>query len=140
VALAAATGRGCGRLAGAREPVSGLQPEAALRAGPLATPADLLQHTLMHDSDWPDSMWPRWLSVAGVKTEPFKSSLQLQLFNLMIQAAIDGLGVALAQGAAGARRSRSGRARPPSTSTCTSDLLCQRDAQAVDRGLNHQIG
>jgi len=42
---------------------------------PLATPADLLQHTLMHDSDWPDSMWPRWLSVPGVKTEPFKSSL-----------------------------------------------------------------
>jgi LysR family transcriptional regulator, glycine cleavage system transcriptional activator len=64
---------------------------------PLATPADLLQHTLMHDSDWPDSMWSRWLSVAGVKTEPFKSSLSFNYSNLMIQAAIDGLGVALAQ-------------------------------------------
>jgi LysR family glycine cleavage system transcriptional activator len=64
---------------------------------PLATPADLLQHTLMHDSDWPDSMWPRWLSVAGVKAEPFKSSLSFNYSNLMIQAAIDGLGVALAQ-------------------------------------------
>jgi len=64
---------------------------------PLATPADLLKHTLMHDSDWPDSMWTRWLSVAGVKTESAKSSLSFNYSNLMIQAAIDGLGVALAQ-------------------------------------------
>jgi LysR family glycine cleavage system transcriptional activator len=64
---------------------------------PLATPADLLQHTLMHDSDWPDSMWPRWLSVAGVKADQRTPSLSFNYSNLMIQAAIDGLGVALAQ-------------------------------------------
>ncbi len=64
---------------------------------PLATPADLLQHTLMHDSDWPDSMWPRWLSVAGVKADQRKPSLSFNYSNLMIQAAIDGLGVALSQ-------------------------------------------
>ncbi len=64
---------------------------------PLKVPTDLLQHTLMHDSDWPESMWPRWLAVAGVKVEQLKSSLSFNYSNLMIQAAIDGLGVALAQ-------------------------------------------
>jgi len=64
---------------------------------PLKVPADLLQHTLMHDSDWPESMWPRWLAVAGVKVEQLKSSLSFNYSNLMIQAAIDGLGVALSQ-------------------------------------------
>jgi LysR family transcriptional regulator, glycine cleavage system transcriptional activator len=64
---------------------------------PLKSPADLLQHTLMHDSDWPDSMWQRWLGVAGVKADQRKPSLSFNYSNLMIQAAIDGLGVALAQ-------------------------------------------
>jgi len=64
---------------------------------PLKSPGDLLQHTLMHDSDWPDSMWQRWLGVAGVKADQRKPSLSFNYSNLMIQAAIDGLGVALAQ-------------------------------------------
>jgi len=70
-----------------------------LRAGPppIDTPADLLQHTLMHDSDWPESMWVRWLAVAGVKVEQLKPSLSFNYSSLMIQAAIDGLGIALAQ-------------------------------------------
>ena len=70
-----------------------------LLAGPAAlrVPADLLQHTLMHDSDWPESMWQRWLAVAGVKAEQLKPSLSFNYSNLMIQAAIDGLGVALSQ-------------------------------------------
>lgn len=70
-----------------------------LRAGPppIVTPADLLQHTLMHDSDWPESMWVRWLSIAGVKAEQLKPSLSFNYSSLMIQAAIDGLGVALAE-------------------------------------------
>jgi len=64
---------------------------------PLATPADLLQHTLMHDSDWPESMWPRWLAAAGVKAEKLNSALSFNNSSLMIQAAIDGLGIALTQ-------------------------------------------
>ena len=70
-----------------------------LRRGPipLKTPADLLQHTLMHDSDWPESMWVRWLAAAGVKAEKLKAALSFNYSSLMIQAAIDGLGVALAQ-------------------------------------------
>lgn len=70
-----------------------------LRAGPppVVIPADLLQHTLMHDSDWPESMWARWLSIAGVKAEQLKPSLSFNYSSLMIQAAIDGLGVALAE-------------------------------------------
>jgi LysR family glycine cleavage system transcriptional activator len=70
-----------------------------LRRGPipLKTPADLLQHTLMHDSDWPESMWVRWLAAAGVKADQLKAALSFNYSSLMIQAAIDGLGVALAQ-------------------------------------------
>jgi LysR family glycine cleavage system transcriptional activator len=64
---------------------------------PLQTPADLLEHPLMHDSDWPESMWARWLAAAGVKAEHLTPSLSFNNSSLMIQAAIDGLGVALAQ-------------------------------------------
>jgi LysR family glycine cleavage system transcriptional activator len=64
---------------------------------PLRTPADLVNHTLMHDSDWPESMWERWLAAAGVKIDQPKSRLSFNYSNLMIQAAIDGLGIALAQ-------------------------------------------
>jgi LysR family glycine cleavage system transcriptional activator len=64
---------------------------------PLSTPADLLQHTLMHDSDWPESMWARWLAAAGVKAEKLNSSLSFNYSSLMIQAAIDGLGIALTE-------------------------------------------
>jgi len=70
-----------------------------LRRGPvpLKAPADLLHHTLMHDSDWPESMWVRWLAAAGVKADKLKPALSFNYSNLMIQAAIDGLGVALVQ-------------------------------------------
>src|SRR5262245_32440837 len=70
-----------------------------LRRGPvpLKTAADLLNHTLMHDSDWPESMWTRWLAAAGVKADQLKPALSFNYSSLMIQAAIDGLGVALAQ-------------------------------------------
>lgn len=70
-----------------------------LRRGPvpLKTPADLLNHTLMHDSDWPESMWVRWLAAAGVKADNLRPALSFNYSSLMIQAAIDGLGVALAQ-------------------------------------------
>jgi LysR family glycine cleavage system transcriptional activator len=70
-----------------------------LRRGPvpLKTPADLLKHTLMHDTDWPESMWARWLAAAGVKVQQLKPALSFNYSNLMIQAAIDGLGVALSE-------------------------------------------
>jgi LysR family glycine cleavage system transcriptional activator len=70
-----------------------------LRRGPipLKTPADLLNHTLMHDPDWPEAMWERWLAAAGVRVDRLKSPLSFNHSSLMIQAAIDGLGVALAE-------------------------------------------
>jgi LysR family glycine cleavage system transcriptional activator len=42
-------------------------------------------------------MWARWLAVAGVKAEKLSSSLSFNYSSLMIQAAIDGLGVALTE-------------------------------------------
>jgi len=64
---------------------------------PLREPADLLQHTLMHDNDWPEDMWVRWLRMAGVTVERLKPALSFNYSSLMLQAAIDGLGVALGQ-------------------------------------------
>jgi LysR family glycine cleavage system transcriptional activator len=42
-------------------------------------------------------MWVRWLAAAGVKADQLKPALSFNYSSLMIQAAIDGLGVALAQ-------------------------------------------
>lgn len=68
-------------------------------ADKLRQPADLLAATLLHnegmrwDPTYPD--WPRWLGEAGVTAE---SELRLRPFgdaNLVIQAAVAGLGAAL---------------------------------------------
>ena len=64
---------------------------------PLREPADLVGMTLLHDYDWPEDMWARWLRLAGVKVERLKPSLSFNYSSLVLQAAVDGLGVALAQ-------------------------------------------
>lgn len=65
---------------------------------PLKTPADLVHFNLISDTDWRRAQfdfWPRWLTAAGAPTLELKTSLTFNYSNLMIQAAIDGLGVAL---------------------------------------------
>jgi LysR family glycine cleavage system transcriptional activator len=64
---------------------------------PLAEPADLSQHTLLQDYDWRVDLWDRWLALAGVTGLVGRRALSFNSSNLMIQAAIDGLGVALSQ-------------------------------------------
>jgi LysR family glycine cleavage system transcriptional activator len=62
---------------------------------PLREPADLIRHTLLHDYDWRENVWIRWLADAGVKVESLHHALSFNHSNLMLQAAVDGLGVAL---------------------------------------------
>lgn len=65
---------------------------------PLKTPQDLVNFKLISDLDWRRAQfdfWPRWLSAAGTPTLELKTNLTFNYSNLMIQAAIDGLGVAL---------------------------------------------
>ena len=78
---------------------SSLQPVCAPRlAAELRRPADLSGATLLHVSHWGEE-WPRWLAAAGV-AEPSSPSgtrgLSFGSYAMTLQAAIDGVGVALA--------------------------------------------
>jgi LysR family glycine cleavage system transcriptional activator len=59
---------------------------------PLAAPADLARHTLLHDDVWSED-WARWLSKAGVRNVPSAAGPVFSLFSLALQAAVDGGGV-----------------------------------------------
>ncbi len=63
---------------------------------PLRTPEDLRHHPLIHDASGED--WRRWLAAAGVSVVP-APSLHFHDSSLVIQAAIEGQGVALAYSA-----------------------------------------
>ncbi|GLR81273.1 LysR family transcriptional regulator (plasmid) [Azospirillum oryzae] len=78
---------------------SSLQPVCAPRlAAELRRPADLAGATLLHVSHWGED-WPRWLAAAGV-ADPAAASgirgLSFGSYAMTLQAAIDGVGVALA--------------------------------------------
>lgn len=64
---------------------------------PLREPADLANHTLLQDYDWNVDLWERWLAAAGLTLPARRRALSFNSSNLMLQAAIDGLGVALTQ-------------------------------------------
>src|SRR5215471_1514243 len=64
---------------------------------PLKVPTDLCHHTLISDYDWRVDFWQLWLEAAGVSRFAAKHSLSFNYSTLMLQAAIDGLGVALSQ-------------------------------------------
>lgn len=68
-----------------------------LRTGkPLKRPADLALHTLLYDMRWAD-MWPRWFEAAGLRLNRAQRKLSVSFSGLVLQAALDGVGVALAQ-------------------------------------------
>ncbi len=63
---------------------------------PLRCPQDLAQHTLLQASGGYDDDWRLWLTAAGLPAEISRqSSLSFDLIFMTIQAAIDGLGVAI---------------------------------------------
>lgn len=63
---------------------------------PLRTPADLAKQTLLHD-DLPED-WGSWLKAAGVEMQ-VKRGLEFNHSEMVLQAAADGLGVALGRSA-----------------------------------------
>lgn len=65
----------------------------ALAAG-LKKPADLRTATLLHVSHWMED-WPHWLDAAGAP-RPVSKGLTFANYAMTLQAAIDGVGVALA--------------------------------------------
>lgn len=66
-----------------------------LRRQPLGEVGDLAQHTLLHVASMP-RLWRDWLAKAGHGALEPAAALMLDHFYLSIQAAVDGLGVAMA--------------------------------------------
>lgn len=68
---------------------------------PLLTPADLKHHTLLHDGstyvDGSNPHWSTWLQHANVPDVDATRGLSFSPSHLVLNAAIDGLGVALAK-------------------------------------------
>lgn len=66
---------------------------------PLKTPRDLLKHKLIHldweahGTPWPN--WKMWMAAAGIRDFDDRSGLHFQQTSFAVQAAIDGMGVAL---------------------------------------------
>jgi len=70
----------------------------ALLAGnrALKCPQDLAHHTLLHSSGGYDDDWRLWLTAAGLPTDISKQpGLTFDLILMTVQAAIDGIGVAM---------------------------------------------
>jgi LysR family transcriptional regulator, glycine cleavage system transcriptional activator len=65
-----------------------------LRDRPIETAQDLRRHVLLH-STTTRSAWPQWLAAAGVPNLTPARHLELDHVYLQLQAAVDGLGVAL---------------------------------------------
>ena len=67
---------------------------ALLQRLPLSSVADLGRHTLLHTAKLP-RIWSEWFAAAGHENLEPESTLTFDHFYLSIQAAIDGLGVAM---------------------------------------------
>lgn len=98
---------------------------ALLQRLPLRTPDDMRQHTLLHTSSLP-RVWPDWLASAEVPALRPAAALTFDHFFLTLQAAIDGIGVAMGPTALIADDLAAGRLvapfagpRLPSRSYCT---------------------
>ncbi len=63
-------------------------------AQPLRKPADLKHAALLHDTT--HRHWQQWLELAGVEGVDARAGLVVEDMNVLIQAAIEGQGVALA--------------------------------------------
>jgi DNA-binding transcriptional LysR family regulator len=66
---------------------------ALLQRSPITVADDLAKHVLLHSDTRPDA-WRHWLGAAGVKAKCRKKQ-SFDHFYLALQAAVDGLGVAL---------------------------------------------
>jgi LysR family transcriptional regulator, glycine cleavage system transcriptional activator len=67
---------------------------ALLQRVPLRLPGDLQRHTLLHTSSLP-RVWPDWLASAKIPALRPAATLTFDHFYLTLQAAIDGIGIAM---------------------------------------------
>lgn len=80
---------------------------------PLAEPADLRHHVLLHfpqaEEYWPTAAWSVWLETMNQHGLRPAGSLQFNQYDQLLNAALEGQGVALAVGALVQRHIRQGR-------------------------------
>lgn len=67
---------------------------ALLERLPLRVPGDIRRHTLLHTSSLP-RLWPDWLASANIPALRPAAALTFDHFFLTLQAAIDGIGIAM---------------------------------------------
>ena len=67
---------------------------ALLQRVPLRVPGDLRQHTLLHTSSLP-RLWPDWLASVQMPALKPAAALTFDHFYLSLQAAMDGIGIAM---------------------------------------------
>jgi LysR family glycine cleavage system transcriptional activator len=71
-------------------------PQLSQGSKPLRSPQDLANHTLLHTSGGYDDDWRLWLTAAGLPANISKPpGLTFDLILMTVQAAIDGIGVAM---------------------------------------------
>ncbi|WP_244182613.1 transcriptional regulator GcvA [Pseudomonas floridensis] len=87
---------------------------ALLQRLPLHVPEDLRHHTLLHTSSLP-RLWPDWQASAGIPDMQPAAGVVFDHFYLTLQAAIDGLGIAMGPSALVAADLQSGRLVTPFT-------------------------
>ncbi len=85
----------CHRLADS-ELVPVCSPKTAAAFSRPRRPEELLKHTLLHSLARPDD-WASWLRAAGVDYADTAGSLRFESSSLAYQAAIEGMGIAIAQ-------------------------------------------
>lgn len=82
------------------------------RGKPLVTPADLKHHVLLHhegaEQHWPTGSWTVWLEPLQLQNLKSGGALRFDQYDQLIQAAIDGQGIALGVGALVKRYIRQG--------------------------------
>ena len=114
---------------------------ALLQLLPLRMPDDLRQHTLLHTSSLP-RLWPDWLARAELPALRPAATLTFDHFYLTLQAAIDGIGIAMGPTALVSDDLAAGRLvapfagpRLPSRSYCTyvPDAKCDDDLVVLFR-------
>ena len=110
---------------------------------PLRAPEDLRHHALIHDASGED--WRRWLAAAGVRGVVPAPSLHFHDSSLVIQAAVEGQGVALAYSVFAADDLAGRPPRAPLRDQSADRLLLllrvpRRDRRdAEDRGLSRMV-
>jgi len=110
---------------------------ALLAEGPsLKTPADLTRHTLLHARLRPDD-WHIWLHAAGIGDVGPEHELEFETRNFAIQAAVDGVGIAIVDPSLVGEELRSGKLVMPFERTITQDnayyLVCPEEAKELPR-------